>query len=204
MAEENPVDRATRITLDNWAALGVAEHAGVLHMPASIRRRQGDGSTSDVKVMLRNVTNEHRFRCRNQAREYAATMKLDPERDRDLVTEIENYAILTYAIRDPKSYDQHAPTLGELISRYDAQSLVELWGVYNAWVELLDPRFGALDDEQLWQVIARIAKEKTIGPLVALAGYEQHTCIIAMASEALLSPRAPSWLRPPETLRQVS
>lgn len=204
MAEENPVDRATRITLANWETLGVAEHAGILHLPASIKRRAASGGVDMTPVMLRNVTNIHRFQCRAAAREYAKTVKLDVERDVDMVNEIENYAILAYAIRDPKTYDQHVPGVAELVTRYDAQSLVELWGVYNAWVEMLDPRFGELDDEQLWKVIARIAAEKTIAPLVALAGFEQHTCIIAMASEALRSPRAPSWLQPPETLRQAS
>jgi len=206
MAEpaETPVDRATRITIENWQALGVEEHAGVLHMPAAIKRRTATGAVEETRVMLRNVTNEHRFRCRNAAREHAKLMKLDLDRDRDMVGEIENYALLAYAIRDPKSFDQHVPGVAELVSRYDAQSLVELWGVYNAWLEMLDPRYGELDDEQLWQVIVRIAKEKHIGPLVALPGVEQHSCIIAMALAALRSPMAPSWLQPPETLRQVS
>jgi len=204
MSEENPVERAARITLGNWDSLGIAEHAGILHMPASIKRRTSSGGVELTPVMLRNVTNQHRFLCRNKAREYAATMNLDLDRDSDMVKEIENYAILAYAIRDPKTYDQHLPGVAELVLRYDAQSLVELWGVYNAWVEMLDPRFGELDDEQLWQVIARIAREKHIGPLVALVGVEQHSCIIAMASQALLSPRAPSWLQPPETLQRAS
>lgn len=204
MAEETPVDRALRITLANWETLGIEEHAGVLHMPAALKRRKATGEVEETPVMLRNVTNRHRFECRNTAREYAKTMKLDVDRDSDMVTEIENYAILAYAIRDPKTFDQHVPGVAELVHRYDAQSLVELWGIYNAWTEMLDPRFGELDEEQLWQVIARIAKEKTIRPLVSLPGVEQHSCIIAMALAASRSPMAPSWLQPQETLRQAS
>lgn len=201
---EDPVDRATRITLANWETLGIEEHAGVLHMPAFIKRRAAKGEVEATPVLLRNVTNTHRFKCRNTAREYAKTVNLDLDRDADMIGEIENYAILAYAIRDPKTYDQHVPGVAELVTRYDAQSLVELWGIYNAWTEMLDPRFGELNQEQLWQVIARVAKEGTLRPLVQLPGVEQHTCIIAMASAALHSPTAPSWLRQPATLQQAS
>jgi hypothetical protein len=201
---DDPVQRAVAFTLENWDGLGIQEHAGVLHMPAKIRRRAVDGSSSDRAVMLRNVTNDHRFKCRQAARQYASQLGLDLDRDADYVSEIENYSLLAYAIREPKTFDQHVPSVVELVTLYDAQSLAEVWGVYNAWVEMLDPRFGELTDDQLWQAIARIAKEKTITPLVAMPGYAQHTCIVAMASQALLSPNRPSWLPPPATSRQAS
>ena len=201
---DDPVEKAVQFALDNWETLGVEEHAGVLHMPASIKRRDKTGRTSERRVMLRNVTNAHRFTCRKTARAYAAELKLDLDRDADYVAEIENYAILAFAIREPKTYDQHVPGVAELVDLYESQSLAELWGVYNAWVEMLDPRFGQLTDDQLWQAIARIAKEKNITPLVGMPGFEQHSCIVAMASQALLSPSRPSWLQPPETSRRAS
>lgn len=204
MAADDPVQRAVAFTLENWDGLGIEEHGGVLHMPAKIRRRAADGSSSDRAVMLRNVTNAHRFRCRKLARQYADQVGLDLDRDADYISEIENYSLLAYAIREPKTFDQHVPGLAELVNLYDAQSLAELWGVYNAWIEMLDPRFGELTDDQLWQTIARIAKEKTITPLVGMPGYAQHTCIVVMASQALHSPSRPSWLPPPATSRAGS
>lgn len=200
MAADDPVQRAVAFTLENWDGLGIEEHAGVLHLPAKIRRRTVDGGSSDRAVMLRNVTNEHRFKCRKLARQHAERIGLDLDRDSDYVSEIENYSLLAYAIREPKTFDQHVPSVVELVELYDAQSLAEVWGTYNAWVEMLDPRFGELTDDQLWQAIVRIAKEKTIRPLVAMPGVEQHTCIVAMACQALLSPSRPSWLQQPETL----
>lgn len=201
---DDPVQKAVAFTLENWDALGVEEHDAVLHLPAKIRRRAVGGGSSDRAVMLRNVTNAHRFKCRQLARGYATQLGLDLDRDADYVSEIENYSILAYAIREPKTFDQHVPSVVELVNLYDAQSLAEVWGIYNAWVEMLDPRFGELTDDQLWQAIARIAKEKQISPLVAMPGYAQHTCIVAMASQALHSPNRPSWLPPPETSRAAS
>jgi len=202
---EDPIDKAVAFTLDNWDSLGVKEQDGVLYMPATIKRRNATGSTSEQQVMLRNVTNDHKFKCRVRAREYAKHAGLDIDRDRDLVTEIENYALLAYAVRDPrKPYDQHVPDVVKLIELYDSQSLAELWERYNAWVEMLDPRFGALTIDQLWQTIVRIAKEKNPSPLVAMPGHGQFTCIVLMAQQALLSPSRPSWLQPPSISQPVS
>lgn len=197
MAEET--DKAVAFVVDNWEALGVEENDGVLYLPASIKRRNKAGGTDEEPVMLRNVTNHHKFKCRAAAREYAKTFNLDLDRDATLVEEIENYALLSYAIRDRKApYDQHVPGIPELVQRYDAQSLAELWGRYNMWVAMLDPRFGELSEDDLWNCIVRIAREKNAGFLVAMPGHAQATCIVYMAKEALNSPRRPSWLQPSE------
>lgn len=193
------VDKAVRFTLDNWEALGVVDHGGVLHLPAKIQRRNAKGGVDEQPVALRNVTNAHKHRCRVLARQYATspTVGLDLDRDKDLVDDIENYAILAYAIRDPEPpFVQHVPDAAALIATYDAQSLAGIWGVYNSWVEMLDPRFGELSAEELWQTIVRVAKEQNTSPLVVLPGYAQHTCIVLMAQEALRSPSLPSWLQP--------
>lgn len=197
--------KGVAFVVDNWDALGVEEHAGVLHMPASIQRRNKKGGLDAVPVMLRNVTNAHKFSARTQARSYAVdTLHFDLDRDAALVDQIENYAILAYAIRDPKTFDQHVPNVDALLRLYDTQSLLVLWGVYNTWIEMLDPRFGTMDGDQLWQVIVRIAREKTPAPLVAMPGYEQFTCMVLMAEQALLSPMRPSWLQSSETSTAVS
>lgn len=204
MAEDR-VSEAVAFTLENWDALGVKEQNGVLYMPAVIKRRNAAGGNDEQPVMLRNVSNDHKFKCRKVARQFAEQNGLDLDRDQDLVTEIENYALLAYAVRDPrKPYDQLVPDVGKLIQLYDSQSLTELWGRYNVWVEMLDPRFGELTVEQLWQTIVRVAKEKNPGPLVAMPGHGQFTCIVLMAQEALLSPNRPSWLQPPSTSLRAS
>lgn len=203
MADDKPaptVDEAVRFVIDNWDALGVSEHGGVLHLPASIRKRNAKGGLDATPIALRNVTNEHKFRCRRKARAYAEELELDLDRDRVFVEDIENYAILAFAIRDPKPpHDQHVPGVAELLRLYDAQSLSEVWAKYNAWIDMLDPRFGKMTDEQLWQTAVRVARECDPSFLAHIPGFEQATFIVLMAQEACLSPRAPSWLRPRET-----
>lgn len=194
MADEQ-VEAAVQFLTDNWEALGVQEHNDVLHMPASIQRRNKSGGVDAVPVMLRNVTNMHKIRARTLSRELALKLKLDLDRDTDQVEQLENYALLAYAIRDPKTYDQHVPDAEALLQRYDTQSLTVLWGQYNSWIDMLDPRFGKMDGDQLWQTIVRIAREKSVGPLVSMPSVMQFTCIVAMATAALDSPKRPSWLQ---------
>jgi hypothetical protein len=88
-------EKAIAFVVDNWDSLGVEEHGGVLLLPVTIKRRNKTGGYDETPVMLRNVTNDHRFKCRATAREYAARCKLDLDRDAELVDEIENYAINT-------------------------------------------------------------------------------------------------------------
>lgn len=198
-------EKAVALTLENWNALGVQAHDNILHLPASIRRRDATGGISEQPIMLRNVTNHQRIKARVKSRELAVQLKLDVDRDKDLVDQLENYAILAFAVRDPKPpFDQHVPDAEELLRRYDNQSLFELWGRYDAWVEMLDPRFGSMDAEQLWRVIGQVAKDGNPAPLLSMPGTEQFTCITLMAREALHSPNKPSWLLPPATLRAAS
>jgi hypothetical protein len=198
-------DKAVALVLENWNALGVQAHGDILHLPAAIKRRDVKGALTEVRVMLRNVSNDQLIKARVQSRQLALGMKLDLDRDKDLVEQLENYAILAFAIRDARApFDQHVPDAEELLRRYDNQSLSELWARYNVWVDMLDPRFGAMDHEQLWRVIVRIAAEGSPSPLVAMPSIEQITCITLMAREALHSPNRPSWAPPPATLRAAS
>ncbi len=197
-------DAPVAFVLDNWAELGVTEHGGVLHMPATIKRRSATGGVSEVPVALRNVTNHHKIKARKEARAFALAAELDLDRDADMITEFENYATLAFAIRDPKTFDQHVPSLDALLAAYESQALFELWGKYQVWIEMLDPRFGQLSAEDLWRCIARIARESNPSPLVNMRGPEQFSCIVLMAREALLSPNRPSWLQPPATFKQAS
>jgi len=197
-------DAPVAFVLSNWEELGIREHAGVLHMPASIKRRNAKGGVDDVPVMLRNVTNHHKITARKKARAFALQAGLDLDRDADMVAEFENYSLLAFAVREPKTFDQHVPGLDELLAMYESQSLFELWGKYQVWIEMLDPRFGELSAEDLWRAIARIARESNPSPLVGMRGPEQFSCIVLMAREALHSPSRPSWLPPPATYKQAS
>ena len=197
---EDKIEHVTRLVLENWDAIGVEELDGALHLPASIKRRDKSGAIAEVKVLMRNVTNHHRFKARTHSREWAKNLHLDLDRDADLVEHLENYSILAFAIRDvPEGDDrssvQHVPDGETLFKLYDQQSLSELWGRYDAWIRMLHPSFGEWDAEQMWQVIARIRGGADVTPLAVMPGIAQASCILLMAREACCSPNAPSWLR---------
>ncbi len=200
------IESAATFVMDNWDALGVvADPDGILHVPATIKRRNAKGGIDEKPVALRDITNAQRFKARTMSRAYALDLKLDLDRDARIVDDIENYAILTFAIREPRApFDQHVKTIDDLLRLYDTQALAELWGRYNIWVEMLDPRFGSMDADDLWKVIARVATEKTPAPLASMPTHVQFTCIVLLAREALHSPNRPSWLAPPVTFNAVS
>jgi len=201
---DEKTESAIDVVLENWEQLGVEEHDGILHLPATIKRRQKDGTLKELKVCLRPITNRQRYRCRVQSRHLAKKLDLDGERDTDLINELENYAILAYAIRDPKTFDQHVPNAEELLEHYDPKTLEEVWGRLDNWVEILDPRYGEYDNEKLWEVIAEISQRANITPLAGMPGYAQATLIMLMASEACYSPNAPSWLQSSATSTPAS
>lgn len=181
--------------LQNWQAIGIEEHGGILHMPARIRSRKKDGGLVEVPVLLRNVTGPQRLKARTDARAWAKDAGLDLDRDRDLVDLLENYCILGFVVRDPDGHTQHRIDGRSLWKEYDPQSLDQLWAAYEAWTRMLHPSFGKWDGEQLWLVIARIKAGATLTPLAVMPGLEQANCILLMAQEACRSPNAPSFVR---------
>jgi hypothetical protein len=196
-------DRVAAAILEEWAALGIEEHDGDLHKPATIKRRTKDGGISGVPVMLRPVSNLQRVKARTRSREWARKLDLELDRDKDLVDELENYSLLAFAIRDPGDFTQHVPDGETLFREYDNRSLGQIWGEYDAWLRMLEPSFGHWDGEKLWRVVARVRAEADLTPLAAMPGIEQANCLLLMARAACDSPSAPSWLRSSETSTPV-
>jgi hypothetical protein len=189
------VERAVALVLENWDQIGVEERDGILHLPASIKRRNAQGGVDETPVRLRVVLNPVKVRARREAREWALKEKLDLDRDLDLVDMFENYCILSHAIRDLDCHTQHVPDALTLWRDYDPASISELWGRYDAWVRMQHPSFGNWDGEKMWQVIARIRQRSDISFLAVMPGFEQASCILLMAREACCSPNAPSFAR---------
>lgn len=192
---EADVEHVVKLVLENWDQIGVEERDGILHLPAAIKRRNAQGGVDEVPVRLRVIGNAHRFRARTDARAWAGRLKLDLDRDADLVDMLEQYCILATAIRDVDCHTQHVPDAEALWKDYAPESISELWGRYDAWVRMNHPSFGSWDAEKMWQVIARIRQRSDISFLAAMPGFEQASCILLMAREACSSPNAPSYAR---------
>lgn len=181
--------------LGAFKELGVFEKDGKLYLPTTIKVRTEIGGVGVAdEVLLTAASPEQRYTARSKARDWAAKRKLDLDRDVRYVDEMENYWLLAYALRDKQTRSQLEETAQSLIERYNDFSLKEVWHRYNHWCELIDPRYGELSNEQLWQVIAEVASTGTLLPLVAMPGFEQSTSIVFMARAAAVSPSAPSWL----------
>lgn len=191
-------DEILSLPLPDFASLGVIEGDDRLYLPTQIRWRKVDGSVGSDDILMTEPTNRQRFQARIDARVYCEARKLDPERDKDHFDNVENIALLTYALRDKKTRGQLEPSVESLLDRYPDSTLTELWGKLNKWVEMLDPRFGELTKEQLWQVVEGMARGNLL-PLVGMPTYAQSTCFSLMAVEACSSPNAPSWVTSSET-----
>lgn len=192
MAAER-VERAVKATQQaNWAELGIVESKGELFLPVKLRRRRADGELDERPAMLRVPTAQHRLKSRVRARKWADEQGLAAQ-DQDLISELENYWLLSFALRDAKApHDQMYPDGPSLHQAIEQASLRELWAKLDFLGDLLDPRYGELDDEEMWKVIEQIAVRGEPGPLAELASLSQAICITFMAKAAWRSRSAKS------------
>ena len=191
-------DRAVKDLLKtDWSDLGVLENQGFLFFPDTIDRRRKDGGVETVPVTLRvPVENRHRVQARVRARAKALELDLDIDRDEDMVSQLENYEILAFCVRDAAPpHDQHRANAEELWKEYPQASMGKLWTRLNMLNDTVDSRFGDLTAEECWKLAVRIAAQGEASPLADIAGFAQGSCITFLAREALKSPTAPSWVR---------
>lgn len=79
-----------------------------------------------------------------------------------------------------------------LMDGHPRASLNELFERVSFYMELEDPRVKHLDEKVFWEVVDTIARKKNLGPLVAIAGPAQRSCIITMADQLLSYRKAAS------------
>lgn len=197
------VRRAVQMSAERWNELGAVDSANGPLLPSCIRVRKSDGSFEETPCMLMLVDNQRRYAARTRARKWATELGLDSRRegdgaqDADLVKELESFEELAYAIRDVKPpHDQMFPDGKQLFARFKQHALSEVYGALDEWTRLNDPKFGELDPEQLWSVLAEISRKGNLLPLMLIDGHAQSACILLSARAALSSPMAPShWRR---------
>ena len=195
------VEGLIKLTLEDFTSLGVESTGGKLYLPVELRRRTASGGVETQERALLTIPDvPQKMRARSESRAYGQKeWKLDLDRDAQQFSDLENYAILTFALRDVKTRGQLvAGGLEELLRTYADATLAETWGILNQWTEINDPRFGELSHEQLWKVISGLARGNLL-PLARMPTFAQSTCFALMAKEACFSPNAPSWARLPET-----
>ncbi len=166
-----------------WDELESLEHAGYVLFPETLYRKRAGGDLEKIPICLRVLRPHERREARTAARVIAAEDKLDPKLDPDLFDDLDTICLLSHAIRNrTHPHERFVPDPRELERDYDERSLDLLWGQHQAYRRLLDPRPQELGDAEVIALVAAIAKERTIGPLVAIGGAEQESFIITMAS----------------------
>lgn len=166
----------------SWGELEVLEHYGYLLFPESIYKRKKDGSFEEKKICLR-VPRQHELRkARVDARQIALEDGLDLDRDKDLFGDIETACILSMVIRNSTTpYEQIEPDPRQLEKTYDRESLMQIWTKLDALHNIIDPAAHTITQEEMFALIAAIAKERNIGPLAVYAADLQATFIVTMA-----------------------
>ncbi len=178
-----------------WAELEVIDgESGHVLFKDQIRQRTREGWKA-IEIRVRVTRPEDSLRARATARAWATELKLDPDRDQDMLAEIEQICLLALAIRTAKAPHPQLATHEELARDYDEGSLQDVLGRINVYKHLLDPRDAGLSEEDVFKRIVAVAKRGHLGPLTDIAGHEQPSFIVRMAALACDSPTLCSWLQ---------
>ena len=167
----------------SWGELEVLEHYGYLLFPDSIYKRKKDGTFDEIKVCLR-VPRQHELRkARVEARKIALEDGLDLERDKDLFNDLETVCTLSIVIRNRTApHEPMIPDPRELERDYDRASLMQLWAKVDSLNQVIDPAPHNISEEEMFALIAAIAKDRSISPLAVYAAGSLDTFVIFMAS----------------------
>ncbi len=184
-----------------WEELEVVEDAdGGLLFKDQIRRRAAGGGWTIEHVRVRVPRGKHHLLARANARRiFNAIENLDEARDQEEFEELEQFCLLALCIRTTEPPHAQFADPDELIEKYDPASLEDVLGRIHGYKRITDPRVGALTPEQTWAKIKQVAERGHLLPLTDIAGFEQPSLVVFMASQALLSPKAPSFVRSSES-----
>ena len=193
MKKDEPIKELGNRT---WEELEVVNHNdGHLLFRDQIRKRTSSGALEAVDVRVRIPRKLQLIESRVACRAWAKQLGIDEDRDKDQFDELEQLCILEHSIRcAEKPYAQFC-TKEELATQYDEASLLDLSGRIQALRTVIDPRQQEMTAEDIWHITHRVAMRGHLGPLTDIAGHEQPSCIVFMASQALRSPMGVAWLQ---------
>jgi hypothetical protein len=182
-----------------WAELEVIDgESGHVLFRDQIRQRTKEGWKA-IDIRVRVTRPEDSLRARSDARVWFAALKLDPDRDQDMLAEIEQICLLSLAIRTAKPPHAQLATHEELARDFDEGSLQDVLGRINVYKHLLDPREPELDADTVFRKVVAVAEVGHLGPLTDIAGHEQPSFLLRMARLACDSPTVQSWLQSRES-----
>jgi hypothetical protein len=174
----------------NWGELEILEQDGRLHFHDKIYQRQADGEFVGKDVLLVVPRGpDHRW-ARLESRRLALEMDppLDLDRDKDLVSNLEDMCLLSRCMRDPKQPSEpYDPFPLELENHYEHKSLEQIYEKLDRLTLAIDPRPENVTEDEILGVITAIVKERNILPLAVLGQGVQNICIVYMADQLAIS-----------------
>jgi len=188
--EDNHAHVIEQLLGKDWAGLEVLEQDGRLLFPDKIYRRKADGTFhgQDVKLQVPREP-DHRW-ARLEARRLASASDppLDPDRDRDLIENIEAMCLVSRCMRDPlvptREYD---PDPEHLEASWDKSALTQIYEKLDRLAQVIDPRPETIGEDEILAVVAAIVKARSILPLVVYGPAAQNICVVTMADRLVNS-----------------
>jgi hypothetical protein len=179
-----------------WQELEIIDHAdGHLLFSDALRRRGKSGAVETVPVRVKILRTQQIAEARGKCRRWCGELGLDEEKDKDIFDQLEQVCLLAGAIRDPHPPHAQRYQPEELAKDFDEASLQDVLGRIQALRQIIDVRESHLTEGEIWQKIAAVARAGHLLPLTDIAGPEQPSCIVFMATQAMRSPKALAWLQ---------
>lgn len=179
-----------------WVDLEVVEHGdGTLLFKDFLRVRGASGKVELKPVRVKIIRGLEIAEARAACVAWCQRIKIDREKDRDQFDALEQACILALSIRSPQSPYPQLHDADELLRSYDETCLQDILGRIEALRQIIDVRDSDLTQDRIWATITRVAEAGHLLPLTDIAGPEQLSCIVFMASQALKSPMGLAWLQ---------
>ncbi len=145
-----------------------------------------------IPVVFKLLPQTELAAARRDAREFMASNKLDPEKDRDIFSVIDTVAIIARATRDAiEPYGQYR-TLSNFLTTFKSTKIhLAIADAYKMFEAECDPRPDDLPRDVFHLMIKKIAEAGHLGPLVAIDGPAQSAFVLRLVAETLERSQTP-------------
>jgi len=180
-----------------WEELEVVPHPsdGTLLFRDQLRKRNAKGGVDIVPVRVCVVRPLKIAQARVECRKWFTDLGLDEDKDKDTFRELEQFCVLSRAVRDDKAPHPQLYTPEELATQFDEGSCWDILGRIEAIRRMTDPRECGLSESEIWGKVFSVARAGNLLPLTDIAGHEQPSLVVFMARQAMSSPTGCAWLQ---------